>query len=284
MPGDLNSMRCSFSLAGSSQVGQPGVPTSQECIRPVRDILVPPWGIPGPQLEAGVSHLHHIPQYAPVAQAQLLPPASLPPQLQPPLQPPQPLLQLPPVKSVMVDSVSRDLVWCSDPTAQSCRPSQDCLNFKGCPQSLPVVMQGQVSRPLEGLSHMVPQHFQQSAALSSFNYSNALPSVPLDLVNGPLESERSLRSGSERSPPCGPGSAMWIAGQERGSMCLPPSSGPLGLTGGQLEREFPALTQCALLPANRRLASGDMLTDPLKAWKNKKFDMKKKKKKIIHMI
>ena len=69
---------------------------------------------------------------------------------------------------------------------------------------------------------------------------------------------------------------MWIAGQERGSMCLPPSSGPLGLTGGQLEREFPALTQCALLPANRRLASGDMLTDPLKAWKNKKFDMKKR--------
>ena len=147
VPGDLNSMRCSFSLAGLSQADQPGVPTSREYIRPVQDILVPPWGTPGPQLEAGVSHLHHIPQFAPVAQAQLLPPASLLPQLQPPPQPPQPLLQLPPVQSVMVDTVSRDLVWCSDPTAQSCRPSQDCLNFKGCPQSPPVVMQGQASRP-----------------------------------------------------------------------------------------------------------------------------------------
>ena len=57
-------------------------------------------------------------------------------------------------------------------------------------------------------------------------------------------------------------------GPERGTVCLPPSSGPLGLTGGLLEREFPVLTPCAPLQATKKLEFGAMWTGPLKGLKN----------------
>ena len=182
--------------------------------------------------------------------------------------------------------VNRDLVWCSAQTAQSCRP------FRGCPTSRdsqllpPVVFQGQPSMacpPLGVLSPLVPPQSRQSPVPSSFSCSSILPSVPPGLVNGPLESGRSLQSGSVSAPRSAsgkfpqfvPGSAMLTVGQEKGSLCLPQSSGPLGLTGGLLEREFPALIPCAPLPVIKRQAFGAMSTGPLKVSRNKVKDMKK---------